>query len=731
MKKKLLQLLLSSTILINGFSYGYTESSENAFIKENQVRLFNLTPEQIQKIMTFENKGDNWANTSDILNIFDPDWEQTNKDFNDINNNIYYLSKLLEGPIPGSQTGGVIKQVSNINEEINGYDSRITTAETEASEAKNSANIAENKAQIATTVATTAQEKAEQAEAAVIDKVSATEVNNIIDTQIASGGTIFEALGQATAQGGVISDNITNQITEQNGPIYQAITSGSSIVVDNALLDGGVIKTQLDTKANISDLDSYATNANLDALETTVNAKADQTALNSLTTTVNTKADQDTVNQALNAKLNISDAPNAINNIIDTQVASGGTIFEALGQATAQGGVISDNITNQITEQNGPIYQAITSGSSIVIDNALLDGGVIKTQLDTKANISDLDNYATNANLDALETTVNAKADQTALNSLTTTVNTKADQDTVNQALNAKLNISDAPNAINNIIDTQVASGGTIFEALGQATAQGGVISDNITNQITEQNGPIYQAITSGSSIVVDNALLDGGVIKTQLDTKANISDLDNYATNANLDALETTVNAKADQTALNSLTTTVNTKADQDTVNQALNTKLNISDAQATITNTMDSTEGKQIITNVINDTSQITIKTGSDAISDITQISGTNWVISSGTNPSQGETILNTTYSYYYERNGIRYYHITFYTDSDDPFRFGVSGAKDLMSIATHTATIESGSAPSIGVYREGENVIEVDRTNSADDDAIVAINFSAIML
>ena len=56
------------------------------------------------------------------------------------------LSKLLEGPIPGSQTGGVIKQVSNINEEINGYDSRITTAETEASEAKNSANIAENKA---------------------------------------------------------------------------------------------------------------------------------------------------------------------------------------------------------------------------------------------------------------------------------------------------------------------------------------------------------------------------------------------------------------------------------------------------------------------------------------------------------------------------------------------------------------------------------------------------------
>ncbi len=164
MKKKLIYAVMSSLTLcssVYAIDNDYGKSLQNQELLDGQrsafPMMFGKTLEEADSYtVSLEDKGDSWTNTADTFNMLDPDIKKTNTYVSNVNNNTYYLSRLVEGATPGAKQGGLIKQVSDINEEVNGYDTRISTAETKSTEAKTAAELAETKATSAATAASNA-----------------------------------------------------------------------------------------------------------------------------------------------------------------------------------------------------------------------------------------------------------------------------------------------------------------------------------------------------------------------------------------------------------------------------------------------------------------------------------------------------------------------------------------------------------------------------------------------
>ena len=532
MKKKIVCALLGSSLIISSGAYAIVRDENVNQLQNtvnNQPRLISFYNEnKFDKNLGFslDAKGDSWIDPTDIINIFTDDPEVTYNNINDLNNNTYFLK--------------------NTKADTTDVDDKLLTkadrayVDNELSLKANSSVIAtiDTKATNAATVANNLKAVIENTNTGLASKTSSANVSTIITTQIVSGGTIFDAIGAASEEGGSIATDIAQQVTDKTGPIYNAITDGSSDAITTAVAAEGVIGSAITaataTKADKTDLDAYSTTT---SLNTTFDTKADKTALDA-------KANINYVDVELAKKTNSDD----VSTIITTQIVSGGTIFDAIGAASEEGGSIATDIAQQVTDKTGPIYNAITDGSSDAITTAVAVEGVIGSAITaataTKADKTDLDAYSTTT---SLNTTFDTKADKTALDA-------KANTNYVDVELAKKTNSDD----VSTIITTQIASGGTIFDAIGAASEEGGSIATDIAKQVTDKTGPIYDAIVGGSDDAITAAVATGGAVATSIDAK--LTD----ATDTGI--IKTALDAKAEQstvdlntTSLTSLNTTVN----------------------------------------------------------------------------------------------------------------------------------------------------------------------------
>ncbi|AIT09798.1 hypothetical protein LO80_07335 [Candidatus Francisella endociliophora] len=453
-------------------------------------------------------KGDAWESNDEAFNILIPDSKELNTFVNNTDNNIYYLSKLVEGT-PGSaaaKTGGLVKQVSDISDEVSGYDERIKTTEKEASDAKSSANTASTSATAAATSASEAKEKAEAAAGAVASKVDVAGVNSIINTQVSSGGSIYTAIGDAAKEGGAIATDISSQIEAKEGPIYDSIVSGSSIAIDDSLKEGG----------SIYDSVTSSDGAIAKAIEAQVSSGTGAIAESIKNSITKATAKDGAISEAIKTQVTsgTGDISAAINTAADNQItsalASSGSIITAIneniGKAAEPNGAIAKDIEDQVTKKEGPVYNSIVSGSSIAVNDAIAPSGSIITALaDSGSTLNQnlANRYTLKSDFEELNTTVTdsdnglpSKAPLSALKDYTKTSD-----------LNTYL-ANSGSSVINTQIQNSVKQDGDIYKAI---LSENGVIAEAMQNQIVSGSGVFAEAISSGSSVAITNALSSSG----------------------------------------------------------------------------------------------------------------------------------------------------------------------------------------------------------------------------
>ena len=322
------------------------------------------------------------------------------------------------------------------------------------------------------------------------------------------------------------------------------------------------VNAQLDAKADssaVTSIDTKATNASIAA----GNAATD---VNNLTLTIN-----DPTN-GLASKTNSAD----VNTIISTQMASGGSIYNSIDSIAAQAIISAITPTNnemlkslddKALASDGIIYSALSSPDGLlskaiaeniaakgnisgsidnVIGEAVSSEGTIGKAIavvDTKVNAKDIEftealkNKAESSQLTIVDTKATNAA--TDVNNLTLTIN-----DPTN-GLASKVTNDD----VSSIIATQITSGGSIFEAIGSAAAEGGTIAESIKNQVESESGPVADAIKKGSDDAITTAVATGGAIATTIDTK--------LADATNTGVIKTALDTKASSTDLDTLANT------------------------------------------------------------------------------------------------------------------------------------------------------------------------------
>ena len=105
--------------------------------------------------------------------------------------------------------------------------------------------------------------------------------------------------------------------------------------------------------------------------------------------------------------------------------------------------------------------------------------------------------------------------------------------------------------------------------------------------------------------------------------------------------------------------------------------------------------------------------------------QSAGTTWSITTSDNPVQGAIFLSK--ATYYQEGNKRFYQVTFRTDEDDAFSFGVDGAVDIFGVQISTS---SGAFNDTNNGKTGTNTITIDRSNTQDSDHSVFLTFTALM-
>jgi predicted nucleotidyltransferase component of viral defense system len=264
------------------------------------------------------------------------------------------------------------------------------------------------------------------------------------------------------------------------------ITTEYREIARKVAFPGAITTKQLEAEkvnviGNLTVTGSLTIGSSPDSLDvaTSLRAKADQSALDTVSQALSHKADQsalDTINQALNNKANRSDL-DAVNQALSHKADQ--SALDTVNQALSNKANRSD-------------LDAVNQALSHKVDQSALD--TVNQALSNKANRSDLDavnqalsHKADQSALDGINQTLNNKANRSDLDSLSHSLVNKVDQSTldgINQTLSHKVDQS-ALDGINQALINKANKAGSLtqdFEAQRLTVTSLDIQSVNRTN---------------------------------------------------------------------------------------------------------------------------------------------------------------------------------------------------------------------------------------------------------
>ena len=335
-----------------------------------------------------------------------------------------------------------------------------------------------------------------------------------VDTQLATKADKTELANYATTESVTALDSEMDEVnaaaTEAALGAAQALsgltgkedTSNKTQTLTNSATDypsTAAVTTALEQKADKSELENYVTSDELAG-------KADQSALDNLTGRVSAnEAGISELNTTMGSgELTTSDKTvlGAINELKSKTdgMATDGNFEEMNEKITAMEGKLDGkqdvaNLVQVVSEADTTKYPS---------------GAAVYKELETKANASDLANYATTETVDQITEDVT---------NVTQTVTQLGDT------------INNAETGLKKQVEDAVTTANTAKEAADAATSA--VAGKQDALGFTPEN------VANKSSTVVDDESKypSSAAVYGELETKANVSDLANYATTANLNA--------------------------------------------------------------------------------------------------------------------------------------------------------------------------------------------------
>ena len=348
-----------------------------------------------------------------------------------------------------------------------------------------------------------------------------------VDSQLATKADKTELAGYATVESVSALDSEMDEVnaiaTEAALGAAQALsgltgkedTSNKTQTLTNSATQypsGAAVTSALAGKADKTELENYVTSDELDG-------KADQSALDNLTGRVS-------ANEAGISELNTTMGSGEL-------TTTDKTVLGAINELkTKTDGMATDGnfeeMNNKITEMEGKLdgKQDVANMAQTVTDDETKypSSAAVYGELETKANASDLANYATTETVNQIEQNVT---------NVTQTVTQLGDT------------INNAETGLAAKVDDAVAAATEAKEAADAATSA--VAGKQDALGFTPEN------VANKSSTVVDDESKypSSAAVYGELETKANVSDLANYATTETVDQIEqnvTNVTQKVDE---------------------------------------------------------------------------------------------------------------------------------------------------------------------------------------
>ncbi|MEH8026157.1 YadA-like family protein [Gallibacterium anatis] len=332
-----------------------------------------------------------------------------------------------------------------------------------------------------------------------------------------TGNTLNSAL---EAQRTEINNNLTNiKNTKANKDAsnlsaedkvkwQEALGTGIAEAGNKGLISGDTLNAALSTKADKSDITNINTN---------LNNKANKTEVASLKTELTTKVTKITSDLATKANIDASNIDTAkfaeklgVGTVSenDTNLVTGKTVYAALSNLANNDAVIAKankDASNLSDEDKSKWQEALGTGTAEVGNTGLINGDTLHTELEKKADKSDVTNITTN---------------------LTTKANKDASNISTDDAKKWAEKLGTGTVSEN---DSNLVSGKTVYAALSNLANNDAVISKankDASNLSDEDKSKWQEALGTGTAEAGNKGLISGDTLNTALSEKANKSEV-------------------------------------------------------------------------------------------------------------------------------------------------------------------------------------------------------------
>ena len=312
--------------------------------------------------------------------------------------------------------------------------------------------------------------------------------------EVITGGQLYSVLQDAAEV------NISNW--------QRALGTGSNVAGNRGLISGDTLNAALSTKADKSDITNINTNLDNKANKTEVVALKTELTTNvtKITSDLATKANIDASNidtAKFAEKLGVGTVSEN-----DTNLVTGRTVYAALSNLANNDAVIAKankDASNLSDEDKSKWQEALGTGTAEVGNTGLINGDTLHTELEKKADKSDVTNITTN---------------------LTTKANKDASNISTDDAKKWAEKLGTGTVSEN---DSNLVSGKTVYAALSNLANNDAVIAKankDASNLSDEDKSKWQEALGTGTAEAGNKGLISGDTLNTALSEKANKSEV-------------------------------------------------------------------------------------------------------------------------------------------------------------------------------------------------------------